>query len=293
MKRQDPPAQPTTEFYGLLQRAYDHFNEALFERSLPPVILTVQRERNTCGFFSPQRWARNPSREQVHELAVNPSYFGTGPIREVLQTLVHEQAHIWQFEHGTPPRKSYHDREWAEKMEAIGLMPSHTGRPGGRRTGQKMSDYPIPGGRFEAAALDLVRSGWLLAWVDRFTVKPRSDLALAAGEALAALAGFGTDRVEEGTAPGPAEEAAVAPIEENAPTRRDEATIKAQAVLSTPLMTILPDVMVNTPEREKERKAKQKVKYTCGCGVNVWGKPGLSLICGSCEDWFEASAEAG
>jgi hypothetical protein len=33
-------------------------------------------------------------------------------------------------------------------MEEIGLMPSSTGAPGGKKTGQKMSDYIIPGGVF-------------------------------------------------------------------------------------------------------------------------------------------------
>jgi len=33
-------------------------------------------------------------------------------------------------------------------MESIGLMPSDTGEPGGKRTGQRMSDYPIEGGAF-------------------------------------------------------------------------------------------------------------------------------------------------
>lgn len=31
-------------------------------------------------------------------------------------------------------------------MEEVGLMPSDTGRPGGRKTGQHMSGYPIQGG---------------------------------------------------------------------------------------------------------------------------------------------------
>ncbi|QJW95146.1 hypothetical protein [Frigoriglobus tundricola] len=39
----------------------------------------------------------------------------------------------------------------------------------------------------------------------------------------------------------------------------------------------------------KEPKAKNKIKYTCagGCDVNVWGKPGLRIACGECEELFE------
>ena len=36
-------------------------------------------------------------------------------------------------------------------MQQIGLMPSDTGMPGGKVTGEKMSDYPIKGGIFEKA----------------------------------------------------------------------------------------------------------------------------------------------
>jgi hypothetical protein len=36
-------------------------------------------------------------------------------------------------------------------MERIGLMPSATGAPGGRRTGQRMTHYIIRGGLFDRA----------------------------------------------------------------------------------------------------------------------------------------------
>jgi predicted SprT family Zn-dependent metalloprotease len=40
-------------------------------------------------------------------------------------------------------------------------------------------------------------------------------------------------------------------------------------------------------------RARNKVKYTCpSCETNVWGKPGLSLVCGDCsEDFAEAELE--
>ena len=36
-------------------------------------------------------------------------------------------------------------------MQEIGLMPSQTGLPGAKTTGQQMSDYPIPAGAFLVA----------------------------------------------------------------------------------------------------------------------------------------------
>ena len=52
-------------------------------------------------------------------------------------------------------------------MEGIGLMPSHTGAPGGRRTGDQMMDYVIPGGRFEACADQLITEAFQISWMDR------------------------------------------------------------------------------------------------------------------------------
>ncbi len=82
-----------------------------------------------------------------------------------MQTLVHEQCHVWQNYYGKPSRRSYHNREWADKMIAIGLMPSTTGRPGGKQTGQHMNDYVLAGGAFQTAAVDLMATGF--GWLDR------------------------------------------------------------------------------------------------------------------------------
>ncbi|MCM5163877.1 sprT domain-containing protein, partial [Escherichia coli] len=63
----------------------------------------------------------------------------------------------------------YHDRVWGEKMEQIGLMPSNTGLPGGRKTGQQMTHYIIRGGRFQTAVYDLLKSGFSISWYDKWS----------------------------------------------------------------------------------------------------------------------------
>jgi hypothetical protein len=70
------------------------------------------------------------------------------PAKDSMATLVHEMAHQWEQDHGTPPRKGYHDTQWARKMWEIGLIPSDTGQPGGKETGQKMDHYIDPAGKF-------------------------------------------------------------------------------------------------------------------------------------------------
>jgi hypothetical protein len=46
--------------------------------------------------------------------------------------------------------------------EVDGLQPSSTGMVGGKETGQRMSDYIIPGGPFTKAYARLAAKGWKL-----------------------------------------------------------------------------------------------------------------------------------
>ena len=56
----------------------------------------------------------------------------------------------------------YHNKEWAAKMESLGLQPSSTGAVGGKRTGQRVSHYIIPDGPFTKAFANLAATGWKL-----------------------------------------------------------------------------------------------------------------------------------
>ena len=51
-------------------------------------------------------------------------------------------------------------------MIEIGLMPSDTGKPGGKIVGQHMGDYVIEGGRFASVTKNLLASGFMLTWHD-------------------------------------------------------------------------------------------------------------------------------
>lgn len=158
---------PTKEAYDELQRAFDHYNRELFGSELPACLITMQREKRAYGYFSSQRFVHSKDKTTTDEIAMNPAYFAVVPQLEILQTLVHEMAHAWQFHFGKPGRRGYHNKEWANKMEAIGLMPSSTGKPGGARTGEKMADYAIEGGPFMAATEKLLAGDFQISWLDR------------------------------------------------------------------------------------------------------------------------------
>lgn len=96
---------------------------------------------------------------------MNPVYFSIRTIKATLSTLVHEMVHQWQFHFGEHGRRGYHNKQWAARMERVGLMPSDTGEPGGRKVGQSMTHYIIAGGLFDMACDELLTghfrlSGW-------------------------------------------------------------------------------------------------------------------------------------
>ncbi len=159
--------EPTSEMYAELQRAYDHFNKELFSGELSNCLITLQRERRTYGYFSHERFI-NSDGTRTDEIALNPAYFLAVPLVSIMQTIAHEMAHLWQYQLGNPGRRGYHNKEWAEKMESIGLMPSSTGKPGGKKTGDKVSDYVIENGEFEKSCSRLLTQEYKLTWKDRF-----------------------------------------------------------------------------------------------------------------------------
>lgn len=205
--------QPTAEQFGAFQAAFDYFNERLFENRLPGCILNLSRTRGALGFFSPERWEKDG--RKAHEISLNPDWLNSDPA-EVMSTLVHEMVHLWQQEYGNPGRRGYHNLEWAAKMEEVGLVPSSTGRPDGKRIGDSMSDYIDPDGAFQQVFAELPDAA-LLPW---------HSTEQCISEGPAGLAG----------------------------------------------------------PKDDEQTKKRKVKYSCPqCSTNVWGKPGLKLLCGEHE----------
>ena len=189
-------------------------------------------------------------------------------------------------------------------MESIGLMPSSTGEPGGKKTGQKMGDYPIKNGAFYLQCVAFSQMGYQLPFYDRYAkiessqARLSSQLAETATEALysAIQASYqpeqgqsvsvvveSADTVEQGDDSGAAELAA---------PPADEATLQTYAAAEASLMQPFSDqfdidLSELTESREKEAAAKRKTAYLCqSCGDKAWGKPTLDLWCGKCQIAF-------
>lgn len=154
-------AAPTREQFAAYEKMFAYFNAKLFAGDLPPCLLNFSRRARSNGFFAPERWEKG--KDVRHEISLNPSTLKSRKPIEVASTLVHEQVHLWQQEHGKPSRSGYHNREWASKMEAIGLVPSSTGAPGGEKVGQRVSHYIAPKGPF-ARAFAAMPKEYSLPW---------------------------------------------------------------------------------------------------------------------------------
>ena len=252
--------KPTHETYAELQQAFDHFNAQLFDGQLPSCLITLQREKNTVGYFSAGRFV-SIAGQTTDEIALNPVFFATVPLIETMQTITHELVHQWQHHFGEPGRGRYHNKEFADKMESIGLMPSSTGRPGGARTGDHMADYAIEGGRFLAACRELLTNDFKLSWYDRFP----PEETIEAGQTVMAAQVSGTQGNTPPIASTPALAQAMRPVTRVRTERNGAVTVENRS---------------------------NRVKYTCaGCKepAAVWGKPKLNLICGDCKSAFAPS----
>lgn len=154
---------PTQE-YNIYEQAYKFFNAHLFDGQLPACLITLQRKAHAYGYYSPKRFvARTNGKDRTDEIALNPDTFADCTDKDILGTLVHEMAHLWQAHFGKPGRGRYHNREWARKMVSMGLLPISLDYPG-KMTGQAVTHEIVLGGPFDVIADALLTSGFCLNW---------------------------------------------------------------------------------------------------------------------------------
>ena len=101
------------------------------------------------GLFNPAGWEKG--KQAMPEISLKFRNLKEKAPREVTALIVRGMVHLWQEQHGKPSRKGYYNREWAQKMESVGLTPSSTGAARGKQTGYGIKHYIEPGGPFERA----------------------------------------------------------------------------------------------------------------------------------------------
>ncbi|MEM9775513.1 MAG: SprT-like domain-containing protein [Chloroflexota bacterium] len=248
----------TEEIYSTIEGAFNFFNERLFGGKLPPCLFTLQRTYNAAGYYHRRKFREIKGVAYTDEIALNPVHFlhYRGDM-EIMQTLCHEMVHMWQVHFGKPSQRTYHNRQWANKMISIGLMPSHTGQPGGKQTGQQMSDYPMPGEKFEKAFNEWKAAGNTIRWAD---IEAFRNIGV-----MVDLNNLTADQLGVSLSP-------IGLVTDSA-----AAVTMAQQI---------PDFnqLLQSLSMEKKRP-KSKQKFQCSvCRQNAWAKPTAHLICGDCYD---------
>lgn len=165
----DTTASPSAQAHAQFGVAYNYFNRVLFNSELPMCFIILQRKKGTYGYFTYDKtFISRSSDQQAHELSMNPDGFYGRTDKDILSTLVHEMAHCWQQHYGSPSRNGYHNKEWAQKMNEIGLHPTDDGTPHGKQTGQRMTHIIIPGGLFDQVVDRLLGEGFKLDWESHY-----------------------------------------------------------------------------------------------------------------------------
>jgi len=125
------------DIVAFLYEHVDQMRAELFAGQVPEVVLSFDvTDRRTLGHYHLRRnglgvrWALN----------LNPIHLAR-PVFEVLSTLLHELAHAWQHEHGTPPNPPHHNREFRDRREAFGIPTDARRHDLGVRHGTPFEDY--------------------------------------------------------------------------------------------------------------------------------------------------------
>ncbi len=159
--------KPTLQVAAEFQFAYEQIRERLFGGKLPECLITISNSPSVFGQFIPSSYC-NASDDWIDCITLNTTFFPLFGIREALSTLTHECVHMKQWHDSNAKKRkrlrAYHDKEFAEIMEAAGLITSVTGKPGGARTGRSMMEYEIPGGPFSLLADELLENGFTFTW---------------------------------------------------------------------------------------------------------------------------------
>lgn len=286
----------TQEVYQELQHVYDYYNRELFNGELPGALLVITRKRNSKGFYSPARYA-NKEGVFADEIAMNPAFFLVRSVEEVLSTLAHEMCHQWQFHFGRDVRSGYHNKEFSEKMESIGMITSSTGYPGGDRVGEQMTHYIAEDGPFIRITRELLKSSFGILWYDRYPdqhlLRPPSsiDIEKAEQQRSEILDEIKKNREDQGKQISnrgrkkaeilKVEPAAVSPPAITIDTSLTKA-VNTEVVNIEPGKQDVSAVIARLVKREEARaKAGKRVKYTCpSCMDSAWGKSEMVLICG-------------
>lgn len=269
---------PTIEFYDRLEEAFSYYNEHLFEGKLSPVFFTVRsgetkdKSTTTLGYYWKKVFAHKDN--PISEIALNINAFAERSLLDILSTLVHEMAHQWREEISTEPSSDHnkdggHDDIWANKMMQVGLIPSNTGIPGGRKTGKKMTHYIDENGKFSEASKNLIKSGFYFNIFDSYGSqinKGNSFVKISPTNTLIEKKWLDEEKDEE----------------------TQEKLKKALNLMANDPNIVQVDITELSVPVKKKKPREKKFKFICpNCKTTISGPENFNAICLNCEELYE------
>lgn len=187
-------SMPLIEQSQAYHGAFDWFNEKLFNGQLPSPMLCLTRNANVIGgYFNHAKW-HDENGNSIDEIAINANMMEQGNIVELMHTLIHEMIHLKQQHFGKPSRHGYHNTEFADWAELMGLHCKDAKT--GKRTGHMMSTSVRDGGK-AARAIALLPDELIFPWM---AVSTQEDGKEGGGSGGGSGEGEGTGR-EDGSGP--------------------------------------------------------------------------------------------
>lgn len=134
---------------GYLKQVFDHYNKHLFNEQLP--FCRIELTERHKGFVT-KRFNRLKTQTENGVRIYLKKELAAAPLDIQHSDIVHNMCHYWQYLFGRNINYGvYHNSELSDKMQSIGLMPSSTGKPGGKKKGPNLKHYIIENGLFSSA----------------------------------------------------------------------------------------------------------------------------------------------
>jgi len=114
---------PAVELMMRLTKAFDLFNNELFDDCIPQVMLQLRNKPGTWGYFQLNKW-ETPDGQLLDVINLDSGTANARPLIQLCSTLVHEMAHAYVCNF-VCDRKSTggHRKEWRAEMNRLGLPP--------------------------------------------------------------------------------------------------------------------------------------------------------------------------
>lgn len=270
---------PTSEFYNDLDKAFDFYNEKLFDGMLNKVFFTVRSGENkskktkTLGYYWKNVFAHKEN--PISEIALNISTFSNRTTLDILSTLVHEMVHQWREEISGEINKGKdsnggHDKVWSNKMIELGLIPTNTGLPGGRKTGKNMSHYIDENGLFSKHSKELIKSGFVFEIFDSYGSAINSSLTFSLNPVNV--------KVLENWLEGEVETEEIDKIKKSLSSLSDDESIVQEDMHNL--------VVVKKPKKITDKP--KTIKYKCeNCLTSISGPENLEVVCYTCNEFYK------